>query len=82
LEKTMKHRKSKLQRRYGHAGIAKIVAAGVRHYSDNGQTRAWVAWVDSRGRKGETGGDPGGVHMQALLARAKREGAPFVKETW
>jgi hypothetical protein len=79
----MKHRKSRLKRRYGHSGrIAKIVAAGVRHYSDNGQTRAWVTWVDSRGRKGETGGDPGSAHMQALLARAKREGAPFVKETW
>lgn len=74
--------------------IAKITKAYVRTYSDNGQTTAYVEWVDERGRPGRTEGPmwrhatgPNGPqvfysHMQALFARAKREGAPITREHW
>jgi hypothetical protein len=48
----------------------RIRAAGVRTFSDTGQTQAYVEWGDGS----STTGDPSNVHMQALLARAKREG--------
>jgi hypothetical protein len=71
-----------LRRRYGHSRITRIVGARVRHYSDSGQTKAYVDWIDEKGKRGTTEGDPDGAHMQALLARATREGAPIAKETW
>jgi hypothetical protein len=64
------------------ARIAEIRKAYIRTYSDSGQTKAYVEWVDTRGNEGRTEGDPHNPHMQALLARAKREGVTVKKETW
>lgn len=47
-----------------------IRAAGVRTFSDTGQTQAYVQWEDGS----QTVGAPDNTHMKALLARAKREG--------
>jgi hypothetical protein len=47
-----------------------IRAAGVRTFSDTGQTQAYVEWSDGS----RTAGDSNNAHMRALLARAKREG--------
>lgn len=54
--------------------ITQILSARVTEYWDNGQTIAYVEWRDSRGKTGTTSGDPNNAHMQALLARAEREG--------
>lgn len=76
--------------------IAAIKRAYVRTYGDNGQTVAYVEWVDSRGNSGRTESplarvDLGprhlprhtfGAHMHALFARAKREGVPMTRERW
>jgi hypothetical protein len=69
--------------------IAKITKAYIRHYSDNGQSTAYVEWVDSRGKAGRTEATRGtfefrpyGDHMDALLDRAKREGITVERETW
>ena len=73
--------------------ITKITAAYVRHYSDNGQTTAYVEWIDHDSRKGRTEGRvceraddtsniPAGPHMQALFARARRDGVSVKTETW
>lgn len=75
--------------------IAKITKAYIRHYRDNGQTMAYVEWIDSRGQTGRT---EGGVkiemtgcnnrgetlkaNMGALFARAAREGVKITRETW
>jgi hypothetical protein len=72
--------------------IIKITAAYIRHYHDNGQTTAYVEWIDGRGSKGRTKGrvmsrsgdpakEPAGPHMQALFARAKREGVTVEYQT-
>lgn len=37
----------------------KITRAYVRHYSDNGQTKAYVGWLDDKGKSGRTEGDVG-----------------------
>ena len=52
------------------APVSKIVAAGVRTYSDTGQTQAYVEYANGS----STVGSPDNTHMQQLLARAKREG--------
>lgn len=75
--------------------IAKITKAYIRHYSDNGQTTAYVDWLDSKGKPGRTGGPalwlrddldqrhaPDGEHMRALFARADREGVHISREVW
>ena len=73
--------------------FAEITKAYVRHYRDNGQTTAYVEWVDHRGKTGRTegracsraGDDPTeapGPHMQALFERARREGLTIEHETW
>ena len=54
--------------------IAKITKAYVHHYRDNGQTVAYVEWMDLRGKAGRTEGDPHNPHMTALFRRAQREG--------
>jgi hypothetical protein len=41
-----------------------------------------VEWTDARGRTGRTEGSPKNTHMQALLARAKREGLTVRNERW
>lgn len=58
--------------------ITSIRAASITKYWDNGQTIARVEWRDSRGQTGSTSGDPKNAHMQALLARAEREGVAVV----
>lgn len=62
--------------------IATITKAYVRTYTDNGQTKAYVEWVDHRKQTGRTEGEPDNAHMLALLARAKREGVRVERETW
>jgi hypothetical protein len=60
------------------AGL-KITAAYVRTYSDSGQTVAYVEWSDGS----RTEGEPDNPHMQALLARAKRDGVNVkLGEVW
>ena len=70
-------------------GIARVTDAYVRHYSDNGQTTAYVEWEGGDGRKGRTEGplfpcshEVLGEHMKVLFARANREGIPIRGETW
>jgi len=50
----------------------------IRHYSDNGQTKAYVEWSDGS----RTEGDPEGIHMQELLRRAVRDGIKIEREEW
>ncbi len=71
------------------ARIARITDAYVRHYSDNGQTTAYVEWHDEDGDCGRTGDNLFpcehvvlGAHMTALFARANREGIAIRGETW
>lgn len=54
--------------------IKNILSAGIRRYTDNGQTIAYIDWRDNNGVTGTTSGDPNNAHMQALLTRAEREG--------
>ena len=60
--------------------IAKITRAYVRHCRDNGQTTAYVEWVDHKGKPGRTEGY--GLHMGTLLARAICHGVEIERETW
>ncbi len=72
--------------------IAKITDAYVRTYSDNGQTKAYVEWVDYKGQAGRTEGDVYalegtlaqvyGDHMGALMARAICMGVEIRREVW
>lgn len=74
--------------------IAKITAAYVRHYSDNGQTKAYVEWVDHKGQAGRTEADITGrpedavmsevygAHMGALMARAICNGIVIERQDW
>lgn len=75
--------------------IAKITAAYIRHYRDNGQRVAYAEWIDGRGKIGRTEGNVGpcpccgrgkasnlGAHMQALFDRAKREGITVENQSW
>lgn len=54
--------------------ITRIIDARISHYRDNGQTIAYITWVDQREKAGTTSGDPRNPHMAALLSRAKRDG--------
>lgn len=72
--------------------ISKITRAYVRTYSDNGQTKACVEWIDHRGQTGRTEGDVRaktgtlaavyGDHMGALMARAICSGIEIQREVW
>lgn len=74
--------------------IAKITAAYTRHYRDNGQTTAYVEWIDHNGRAGRTEGavnrtKPGatmaekyGPHMGSLIARAICQGVNVEHQVW
>lgn len=68
----------------GHRGgrIAEITKAYIREYSDSGQITAYVEWIDTNGKSGRTEGHPQGVHMRALLDRARREGVKVGEEIW
>lgn len=62
--------------------ITKITRAYIRTYTDNGQTVAYVEWIDDEGESGRTEGQPTNAHMQALMQRAKREGLTVERERW
>jgi hypothetical protein len=62
--------------------IVKITKAYIRTYTDSGQTKAYVEWVDRKGERGRTEGEPDNLHMLALLARAQREDVTVERETW
>lgn len=78
--------------------IAKITAAYIRTYSDTGQTKACVKWIDVRGHAGIAEGDvtshcpyckqsmsdTNGLspHMKALFDRARREGITILYQEW
>jgi hypothetical protein len=62
--------------------ITKITRAYIRTYSDNGQTKAYVEWVDHKGERGRTEGEPDNQHMQVLMSRAQREGVAVKRERW
>lgn len=77
------------------ATIANITAAYTRHYRDNGQTTAYVEWIDHAGHKGRTEGplllprgskrplaEIYGLHMGALFARAICHGVEIDHQTW
>jgi len=59
--------------------ITKITAAIIARYADSGQTIARVVWRDAKGHTGTTEGAPEGAHMQALIARAEREGVTVTR---
>lgn len=69
------------RRRFG-SRIEKFTKAYIRTYSDTGQVKAYVEWIDDFGNRGRTEGNPDGTHMQALLKRARHEGVPTIKEVW
>jgi len=74
--------------------IAKITRTYVRRYRDNGQTTAYVEWVDHKGQAGRTEGAVRsrdnsqplaavyGDHMGALMARAICCGLTIEREVW
>lgn len=72
--------------------ITRITKAYIRKYSDNGQTVAYVEWIDGKGKTGRTEGSEHrdcciptphfGTHMQALLDRATREGVTVERQQW
>lgn len=59
-----------------------ITKAYIRRYRDNGQTKAYVEWINARGVSARTEGSPKNTHMRALMARAEREGIIVAKECW
>lgn len=59
--------------------ITSILSADITRYADNGQTIAYIQWRDARGQIGTTSGHPKNAHMQALLARAEREGVTVTR---
>lgn len=64
------------------AAIKEITKVTIREYSDSGQVKAHVEWVDQKGKKGVTEGDPENAHMKALIDRAKREKVKIEKDKW
>lgn len=60
--------------------IAKFVKAYIRHYSDNGQTTAYVEWRDETGAKCRTEGKE--YDMRHLMTAARSRGVPVARETW
>ena len=55
-----------------------IKRAYVRHYSDNGQTVAYIEWSDGS----RTEGNRNGLHMKELFKRAERDGLTIERVTW
>jgi hypothetical protein len=64
------------------AMIARINRTYTIRYRDSGQVTTYVEWTDHRGRNGRTEGKAENAHMQALLARAAREGIEHTRECW
>jgi hypothetical protein len=73
---------TRLVERYKVARIDHITKAYIRTYEDNDTTKAYVEWVDEKGKPGRTEGDPEGAHMKALLDRAKREKIKVENQKW
>jgi hypothetical protein len=59
-----------------------IKRAYTRHYSDTGQTFAYVEWSYGSRTEGEVEHHRLGLHMLALFQRAQREGITIENETW
>ena len=53
-----------------------ILSVRVTKYLDNGQTFVWVTW----GNGATTMGEPGGAHIECLVARFVREGGTVVRD--
>jgi hypothetical protein len=70
------------------ARIQKITKAYVRLYTDTGQCKAYVEWIDDKGQAGRTEGEsdtawgPKSTHMVALFNAAKRDGIIPTWERW
>ena len=62
--------------------IAKIIKMYTRIYSDSRQVTTYVEWLDDKGVKGRTEGDKRSAHMEALIARGRREGISLIRECW
>ena len=63
----------------------KIARIYTRHYSDNGQTKAYAEWSDGSRTEGDArhyNRVPIGAHMQALFERGLRESLKIEHETW
>lgn len=70
-----------------------ITKAYIRHYSDNGQTFAYVEWSDGSRTEGRLPAREKataehtsiylfGLHMGALLERAQHDGLTITRERW
>jgi len=55
-----------------------VTKAYIRHYSDNGQTKAYIEWADGA----RTEGERNNLHMRELFKRTEREGITITRETW
>jgi hypothetical protein len=64
------------------ARIKKITGVENRYYSDSGQTKTYVYWEDTAGATGRTEGDPNSIHIEQLIARARKEGAKLLETRW
>ena len=63
--------------------ITRITRCIIRHYRDNHTTRAYVEWIDHKGREGRTEGDPlHSGHIWSLIFRADREGVRREFQAW
>jgi hypothetical protein len=54
----------------------------LRHYTDNDQRILYVEWSDGSRTECEAERATKSSHMQALVARATREGVALTHETW
>ncbi len=64
------------------ASIKQITKAYIRTYSDSGDEKAYIEWIDDKGKPGRTEGKADGAHMKALLDRAKREKVKVETQKW
>ncbi len=62
--------------------IKQITKVYTRTYSDSGQVKTYIEWIDHRGTPGRTEGSAINPHMFALLKRAEREAVKHTVETW
>ena len=62
--------------------IKRITGCISRKYSDTGQIKLYVEWIDTHGHTGRTEGDVESVHMWQLIKRGEREGVKLRREVW
>ena len=62
--------------------IDKIIAAHVITYSDTGEKVGSIEWIKTNGDVGVTKGSLHSTHIDALFARARREGVPIKRVTF